>query len=32
MASEIIITALISSTLIIVGLILGFLFLKIQGE
>nr|QCI05571.1 cytochrome b6-f complex subunit 7 [Crouania attenuata] len=32
MGSEIFSTALISSTLILVGLALGFLLLKIQGE
>lgn len=32
MASEIFTTALISSTLIMCGLVLGFVLLKIQGE
>nr|QCI08638.1 cytochrome b6-f complex subunit 7 [Spermothamnion repens] len=32
MLSEIITAAFISSTLIIVGLVLGFILLKIQGE
>nr|YP_009296167.1 cytochrome B6-f complex subunit [Sebdenia flabellata]AOM65102.1 cytochrome B6-f complex subunit [Sebdenia flabellata] len=32
MGNEIIITATISSTLILVGLALGFILLKIQGE
>nr|YP_009393543.1 cytochrome b6-f complex subunit 7 [Bostrychia simpliciuscula]ARW62105.1 cytochrome b6-f complex subunit 7 [Bostrychia simpliciuscula] len=32
MVSEIIITAFISSTVIIVGLVVGFVLLKVQGE
>nr|QCI04341.1 cytochrome b6-f complex subunit 7 [Anotrichium furcellatum] len=32
MLSEIITTAIISSTMILVGLALGFMLLKIQGE
>nr|YP_009392707.1 cytochrome b6-f complex subunit 7 [Bostrychia tenella]ARW61269.1 cytochrome b6-f complex subunit 7 [Bostrychia tenella] len=32
MVSEIVITALVSSTVIMVGLVIGFMLLKIQGE